>query len=60
SGAITAIWLIVRRRWARDARNLEHVRPLADPAEEQTFADIAEQLLDDGLAEVCEELGWME
>ncbi len=38
--------------------HLERVRDLPDPVERETFADYAEVLLDDGLAEVCEETGW--
>jgi hypothetical protein len=37
----------------------ERVRELADVADWQTFWDYAEQLLDDGLADVAEKLGWM-
>ncbi len=37
----------------------EHVQPLADPAAESLFWDYAEELLDSGLADICEELGWM-
>jgi hypothetical protein len=37
----------------------ERVRPLDDPAADQAYGDIAEQLLDGGLADVAEDLGWM-
>jgi len=37
----------------------ETVRRLDDPAEDETYGDLAEQLLDDGLADVAERLGWM-
>jgi hypothetical protein len=38
----------------------ERVRALPDPHEHEQFGDIAEQLLDDGLADVAEDLGWMQ
>lgn len=38
----------------------ERVQPIGDPVADETFGDIAEQLLDDGLFEVCEEAGWFE
>lgn len=38
----------------------ERVRRLADPVADAEFGDIAESLLDDGMAQICEELGWME
>lgn len=39
-------------------RHPEHVRPLPDPVEREEFDDLAEQLLDDGLADIAERTGW--
>lgn len=37
----------------------EHVRPLPDPVEREACGDIAEQLLDEGLADVAARAGWI-
>lgn len=37
----------------------ERVRYLDDPAEDEAFGDIAEALLDAGLADICERARWM-
>lgn len=39
-------------------RHPERIRALADPVAAAEYADIAEELLDDGLAEIVEETGW--
>jgi hypothetical protein len=38
--------------------HLERVQPLHDQAED-TFDDLAAQLMDDGMYEVCEQYGWL-
>lgn len=38
----------------------EKVAPPPDSGEAEAFGDLAEQLLDEGLAEVAEETGWHE
>lgn len=62
--AAAAVW----RRWTDRHRRTdlddmpghpEAVRDPADPLEAEEFDDIAETLLDDGLADVAEELGWI-
>lgn len=37
----------------------EQLRRLTDPVEEEAYWDIAEQLLDGGLAEIAEQTGWI-
>lgn len=37
----------------------ERIRRLPDPDEDLAYWDAAEQLLNDGLAEVCERTGWI-
>lgn len=37
----------------------ERVRPTGDPIADKRFGDLAVELLNGGLAEVAEELGWL-
>lgn len=37
----------------------ERVQELGDPAADEAYGEITEALLDDGMAEIAEETGWM-
>jgi hypothetical protein len=36
----------------------ERIREMPDPVANEVYADIAEQLLDDGMADIAEDTGW--
>lgn len=68
---LAALWALVRRWRGRRYRGApasldempghpESVRYLDDPTEDEIFGDLAEQLLDEGLGDLCERTGWFQ
>jgi hypothetical protein len=61
--AALGAWCLRPRTARRDLDEMpghpEYVQPIGDEDADEIFGDIAEQLLDDGLADFAEEQGWM-
>lgn len=68
---LVALWALVQHWRGRRCRGVpasleempghpERVRYLEDLTEDETFGDIAERLLDEGIADLCERTGWFQ